>query len=350
MKLRVFATLLILQCILTGCYYTHAYKGQLLQQISQVKIEDYLEHFEDLHPVARHRLELILSVRKFATEEIGLNAGDNYTKIFDTQGYAPSYVVFVAYPDKLEYYYRWFPIVGKLPYKGYFDVDMAISEAKRFAKKDFDVFIGQASAYSTLGYFDDPVFSSMLGYDEIYLVGLIIHELLHNTVYEKDFAEFNESLATFFEREGTLLYVEQTLGKDSGVYQHAQKIFADEDLFVDLVKELVQDLNVLYARDISLSQKLSERKVIFDKIKTKYKNMRDAGIFKTEENDWLLKQKLNNALILKLSTYKFNLDLYRKVAEIEGSLRDAIPVFNKASETADPFKFLANYAANYKME
>ena len=343
MRIWVFATLLILLSIHAGCYYTHAYKGQLLQQISQVDIEDYLEREEGLHPIAKHRLELILSVRKFASEEIGLKAGDNYTRIYDTQGFAPSYVVSVAYPGQLQYYYRWFPVVGKLPYKGYFDLEMAIAEAKRFAEKDYDINIGQVSAYSTIGYFDDPVFSTMLEYDEISLIGLIIHELLHNTVYKKDFAEFNESLATFFEREGTLLYIERTLGNDSGVYKHAVKSFADEDLFVDLVKELVQELNEFYAQEIGLEQKMKERQSIFDKFKQKYKEMRDNGIFKTSDNDWLLDRKLNNALILNLSTYKFNLDLYHRIYEIAGDLKKAIPIFNEASKASDPIKFLENY-------
>ena len=346
MKIRVFATLLMFLATFTGCYYTHAFKGQLIQQISQVEIAQYIKHEKDLHPVVKHKLEIILSVRKFAVDEIGLKANDNYTKIFDTQGYAPSYVVSVAYPDRLEYFYRHFPIVGKLPYKGYFERDLAIDEAKKFVEQGYDVYIGQAAAYSTAGFFDDPVFTTMLEYDDVYLIGLIIHELLHNTVYKKDFAEFNESLATFFERQGTLLYIEKTLGKDSDVYQHAAKSFADEDLFVDLVKELVQKLNALYAQDLSKVQKVKKRDKVFKEIQGKYRRMRETGEFKTHAKDWFAEIKLNNAMILNLSTYKFNLDLYQKVFEITGGLRESIPVFKQAADSENPFKFLENFTKN----
>ena len=346
MKIRLFATLLIVLSLFTGCYYTHAFKGQLIQQISQVDIEEYIQHETDLHPVEKHKLELILSVRKFASDEIGLNAADNYTKVFDTHGFAPSYVVSVAYPDKLEYYYRWFPVVGKLPYKGYFIKDMAVDEASKFANKGYDVYLGQAAAYSTTGYFNDPVFSTMLEYDDIYLIGLIIHELLHNTVYKKDFAEFNESLATFFERTGTLLYIENTVGKNSEIYQHADKSFADEDLFVDLVKELVDKLDELYAKEITLEEKLSEREKVFTSIQDKYRQMRESGEFQTDEKDWITRIKLNNAMILNLSTYKFNLDLYQKVYELAGGLHESIPVFKQAADSNDPLKFLGNFVAD----
>ena len=124
-------TLLLSTLLLQSCYYLSLYEGQMKIQLGEKRIESVLQDSEDLHPVAKHRLKLILSVRKFAAETLGLKTGKNYLYYYDTLGRAPSYVVIAAYPTKLAYYYRVFPFVGKLPYKGYFYLHAAQAEYER---------------------------------------------------------------------------------------------------------------------------------------------------------------------------------------------------------------------------
>ncbi len=337
-------TLLLSTLLLQICYYLSLYEGQMRIQLGEKRIESVLQDSKDLHPVAKHRLKLILSVRKFAAETLGLKTGKNYLYYYDTLGRAPSYVVIAAYPTKLAYYYRVFPFVGKLPYKGYFYLHAAQAEYERLKKRGLDVVIYPVSAFSTLGWFVDPVFSTMLYQDEVKLVGLIIHELLHNTVFKFGCAEFNESLAVFYEREGTLLYIEKTLGRKSEIYKYAQKRFADEDTFIKLVSELISELKVLYAKRTSEDFILRSRQEIFEKYQRKYLEARKTGGFKTDEYDWFAKVRLNNAIILNIATYKFNFEIYEKIKKLAGSLRAALRIFKLAAEQDNPFAFLADYA------
>ncbi len=143
----------------------------------------------------RERLELVLEARSWAARN-GLDVGGSYASVADTTGLATAYVVTAAYPDRLEPYEWNYPIVGRIPYRGYFERESAERYAAKLAAEGFDTYIVEASGYSTLGWFDDPLPSGVLDKDRVEIVAFLFHELLHQTLYVPGQIAFNETLAT----------------------------------------------------------------------------------------------------------------------------------------------------------
>jgi predicted aminopeptidase len=161
------------------------------------------------------QLHLIDEIKQFAYDSIGLKYSDNYTTFFDQKGQRLMYVVTGAERFKLEAYTWNFPVVGEVPYKGFFEEKKAKEEYYRLRMLGLDANIGGAAGWSTLGWFRDPVLSSMLQYDEANLAELIIHELTHGTLFVKDSVDYNENLAQFVGVEGAKWFLRSKYGADS---------------------------------------------------------------------------------------------------------------------------------------
>lgn len=142
----------------------------------------------------RRRLELVLDVRAFA-ERSGLDVGGSYREVADTDSAAPFHVVTAAHADRLEAYTWWYPVVGRMPYRGYFDAPSAERFAEGLRDRGLDTLIVRASAYSTLGWFDDPLPSGLLENDDVEIATVILHELTHQTLFVRGSVAFNETLA-----------------------------------------------------------------------------------------------------------------------------------------------------------
>lgn len=150
----------------------------------------------------RERLRLVMSARTFAVDSLGLDAGESFTTFAQLDRDTLVLVLSAAYRDRLEAYRWWFPIVGTLPYKGYFRHDDAIRARDDFLARGFDTYLRPASAFSTLGWFNDPLLSTTVRGDTTWLVNTVIHELSHNTLFVKGDAEFSESFASFIGARG----------------------------------------------------------------------------------------------------------------------------------------------------
>ncbi|HXC51648.1 MAG TPA: aminopeptidase [Candidatus Limnocylindrales bacterium] len=146
-------------------------------------------------PERRRAIETLIDVRNFAADE-GLHVGGSYRTVSDSASTSPFHVVTAAYADKLEPYTWWYPVVGKIPYRGYFDREPAEKFAAGLRDEGLDTMIVEASAYSTLGWFDDPLPSSVLVRGEYAVVVTVLHELVHQTFFAPGQVEFNESLAS----------------------------------------------------------------------------------------------------------------------------------------------------------
>lgn len=134
-------------------------------------------------------------MRAFAAHE-GLDVGGSYEEVADVASASPFHVVTAAHADRLEPYTWWYPLVGAIPYRGYFDRESAERFAARLRAEGLDTMIVEASAYSTLGWFDDPLPSSVLDRGELAVVVTVLHELVHRTFFAKGQVAFNETLAT----------------------------------------------------------------------------------------------------------------------------------------------------------
>ena len=185
----------------TGCYLSRAgwEEAKILRGRKPI---GELVRSSTVDPVTRGKLALVLDAREFAADSVKLDAGESFTRYTQLERDTLVLVLGAAYRDKLERYTWWFPIVGRVPYKGFFDFDAARRSATDLERKGFDVTLRPSSAFSTLGWFNDPLLSTTLGADSVDLVNTVIHELTHNTFYAPGQAVFNESFANFVGARG----------------------------------------------------------------------------------------------------------------------------------------------------
>lgn len=188
--------------------------GQLSILNGAEPIETYLNDptFPD---TLKNKIRLIQEIKVFAFDSIGLKKSNSYTKYYDQNGQPILWVVSASPPFKMEEYKWHYPILGDLGYKGYFEKEKAEKEAIILKGNGFDTDVGEVNAWSTLGYFNDPILSSMLLKSEGELARLIIHELTHTTIYISSDADFNENVATFIGDNGAEWFLESKYGKGS---------------------------------------------------------------------------------------------------------------------------------------
>jgi predicted aminopeptidase len=187
--------------VLSGCYYLHLAGGQMEMNRKREPIEDVIAS-PNTDATLRRRLELAARARDFAMSDLGLPDNGSYRTYADLGRRYVTWNLFAA-PEFSVRPKEWcFPIAGCVGYRGYFDEARATKEAGKMRGKGYDVFVGPAIAYSTLGHLRDPVLNTMFGYGDSELAAFIFHELAHQAVYAPDDSDFNEAFATVVETEG----------------------------------------------------------------------------------------------------------------------------------------------------
>lgn len=191
--------------------------GQLHIMWSAKPVEDFLEDpaFPDS---LKKKLILIKQVRQFATDSLGLKDTKNYRTLYDQKGEEVMWVVMASEPFQLKAKEWTFPVVGSVPYKGFFNREKALALKEKLEREGWDVNIRNPGGWSTLGWFTDPILSEMLERGTGDLANLIIHEMSHATIFVKDSIDFNENLATFIGDRGTEKFLIATYGPASRQY------------------------------------------------------------------------------------------------------------------------------------
>lgn len=219
--------LLVFSVLAAGCliYYWPLITYGIGQGLGQLKIirearpaEEFLQDptFPDS---LKSRLRLIQQARRYAIDSLGLNDTENYTTLYDQKGKELMWVVIACEPFRLVEK-RWdFPVIGSVPYKGFFDEEKAKRERDALEKEGWDTGVRNPGGWSTLGWFTDPILSGMLRRSEGDLASLIIHEMVHATIYVRDSSDFNENLASFIGDRGAELFLRQAFGDTSRQYQ-----------------------------------------------------------------------------------------------------------------------------------
>ncbi|GHV85748.1 hypothetical protein AGMMS50230_13560 [Spirochaetia bacterium] len=260
----------------------------------------------------------VMDIRRFAMEELGLKESKNYTRYVELDRDYLAAVVSACAADSFTRHEWRFPVVGTVPYKGFFDSEDAKKEAARLKAEGLDVWIRGVDAFSTLGWFRDPLYSYMKNYTDYQLADLIIHELLHATVFVRGRVQFNEQLAEFVGTQGARLYIESRYGTGSGEYQSIDRSAADGLAFRRFLSELGAELETLYSRtDLNREAKLAEKERIIKAAQERFDHEYETR-FQSDNYRGFAKLPVNNAY----------LDLYRLYNEEDNffaDLYEAIP-------------------------
>jgi predicted aminopeptidase len=258
--------------LLTGCdtvaYYRQAIGGHMEIMASARPVEAWLAD-PATSPRLRERLEMARRIREFASRELRLPDNRSYTSYADLGRPYVVWNVFAAGEFSVEPRQECFPITGCVAYRGFFSEQEARRHAEKLRSQGFDVHVGGVAAYSTLGWFDDPLLSSFIGYPDAQLARLLFHELAHQLVYARDNTTFNESFAVVVEEEGVRRWLE-ALGRGADL-ESFRALQARRKAFAQKVKDTRGRLAELYldktlSREALLARKAGE----FERLRAEY--------------------------------------------------------------------------------
>ena len=270
----------------------------------------------------------VADIRRFAMTELGLKENKNYTRYVQLDRDYLAAVVSASEKDSFNRFEWWFPIVGKVPYKGFFNVEDARRERDKLEKKDLDVWIRGVDAFSTLGWFRDPLYSYMKTYGERELAELIIHELFHATVFIKNQSEFNEGLANFVGNEGGRIYAAGR-GKLEG--EGGDEALADRAAYLAFISGLTSELDLMYESGISRAEKLRKKEEIIKSAKERFEENYQT-LFQTENYRFFTSLPVNNAYLELFQLYHEDDYYFAELYEKSGS---DLAKFIKAAITLD---------------
>jgi len=267
-------------------------------------------------PAAREKLKVVLAARQYAKDSLHLRTKDSFTTYSRLDHDTLVLVVSAAYRDTLKPYTWWFPIVGRVPYKGYFDFGAAQRDARNLVADGFDVYVRPSDAFSTLGFFNDPLLNTTLKGDSLGLANTVIHELTHNTFYASGQAPFNESFAMFVGARGAAAFF-----RSRGQEAAAAKVDAeweDDKLLASFWTRVIRSLDSAYATHPSDKEaRIAARDTVYARTRVALVN-EIAPQLKTISPLYAERVQLNNAALLARRVYATDLDVFDRVYEKEG--------------------------------
>ncbi|MDR2798833.1 MAG: aminopeptidase, partial [Treponema sp.] len=328
--------------LFSGCYTLKQGFTMLGYLHKAVSLESLLEE-DTPEELAKNRrfVEAIQDILCFATQELGLKKSANYTRYVAIDRDYLAAVVSASAADSFARHEWWFPVVGKVPYKGFFNPEDARKEAEKLKKQGLDVWIRRVDAFSTLGWFSDPLYSYMQTYPLYHLADLLIHETLHATVYLKGQSQFNEELAEFVGSEGARLYIERRFGRDAEEYQRMEDAKKDSATYLAFIQGLIADLNALYTSPLDRTEKLQKKEAIIQAAQSRFDAAYETW-FHSDAYRGFSHLPVNNGYLELFRLYYDGGDYFK--ALYEGSGRD-LPRFIAAAKTlnaqGDPRRALA---------
>jgi predicted aminopeptidase len=331
---------------ISGCwssrYLAKQGVGQLNLLRARRKINDVLTD-PNVDGDIKRRLRLARAARDFGVEQLGLRGGDEFTRFVDSAGAPISWNVTAAYKDRLEPHLNSFPIVGAIPYLGFFAEADAKREAARLRSLDLDVWVRPVAGYSTLGITSDPIYSSMLEGNDSRIVEVVLHEMSHATVYLPGHSDWNESMATVIGVAGAAQFFAERGDAEAAadVLADARKHQADEERFAGFIEPVARALEKLYASTATRAQKLEQRELIFAEARQQFLKLfppapgKKPGLFAS--------QQLNNAVIIGYTTYHRDSPGHHRLLErLHGNLHALIALYKHALREDDPLAWLAS--------
>lgn len=328
---------------LTGCgnllYFSKLGWHQSFITFQSVPVQEVLRD-EALGDESKEQIRIIQEVKRYGEERLGLRRTGSYTKFFEVKR-PVLHIITASEKDRLHLHHWNFPLVGRVTYKSFFTEEGVLKEKKFLGKKGLDTHIQQAAAYSTLGWLKDPIFSTMLRWDEPTLANIILHEMAHATVYFKGETGLNEQLATFIGNQGSIDFLTEKYGPGSKEAALAVDYQKDDLLFGRWIDQAYKRLSKFYDQPILREEKLKGREEIFQSIQEKFKEMKDQ--FRTDCYKDFDRRKPNNAVLMAYRQYLHRLDRFEVLYErLEKDLKKVVEFFKEIQTSGDK-KALASF-------
>ena len=310
------ASLALVAVTPTGCYLS---RGALEEAkiLSNRKPIAQLVRDPSVDSLTRAKLRVVLDAREFARSGLGLRAKESFTTFSQLDTDTLVLVLSAAYRDSLKPYTWWFPIVGRVPYKGYFDFERARRDEQKLREEGFDTYLRPSDAFSTLGWFNDPLLSTSLRRDSMELANTVIHELTHNTFYAAGQAYFNESFASFVGARGAAAFFSRR-GQQIAA-KEVEARWADEKLLATFWASLLKSLDSAFAaHPTSRVERLEARDSVYARARVAL--ITDISRkFQTIGPNYAARVPLNNAALLARRIYAQDLQLFDDLYAREGN-------------------------------
>jgi predicted aminopeptidase len=296
----------------------------------------------DLPPATKRKLALVLEARRFAAERLGFRVGGSFRTVSEVDGGAVVQLLTAARRDRLEPMTWWFPIVGRVPYRGYFSERAAAAMAADLERQEYDTYVRPAIAFSTLGWFDDPLPSPLLKHDEVTLAQVIFHELLHNTLFLPGETTFDESMATF---AGYRAAIEFFCDGDQSASVACRTATADWQDTLTISRFFARGLGPLetfYDSQPSGEALEKGRQRAFAEMRESFRALK----LHPGRNADFAAGPINNASLIQERIYLKDLDVFDQLYHRAGGLRGAVDEIRKAVDRGgDPFDRVREAAA-----
>lgn len=299
-------------------------------------------------PAVRAKLRIVLAARAFARDSLHLDAKQSFTTYSRLPHDTLVLVLSGAYRDRLEPVTWWFPIVGRVPYKGYFDFAAARAAERDLEARGFDAYLRPSPAFSTLGFFNDPLLSTTLEDDSLGLANTVIHELTHNTFYAASQVPFNESFANFDGARGSERFFRSR--GDTALARVAADRWADEKLLGEFWDRLYHSVDSAYRAHpgpADSALRVAAHDTVY--LRARDELVRDVGPrLRTIDPRYLGRVRLDNAVLLAQRIYYTDLGAFDDVYDREGrDLRRTIArvIAIAKSRPGDPFAALDAWVA-----
>jgi len=315
---------LLLSLHLAGCdslaYYSQAVSGQLSLLSERKDISSVIDD-PDTPAQLKKQLELVLQLRKFAESELQLPVESQYSDYVDLNRDYVVWNVFVAPVLSLQAKTWCYPIAGCAAYRGYFSEQEARSYAEGLTAQGFDTYVGGVAAYSTLGWFDDPVLNTFIFREESQLADLIFHELAHQLLYVPGDTVFNESFATAVAREGVRRWMLRQ--GDTGQYDGYLQRMQHRDDFIQLVVRYQGMLESVYQSPASDAEKRNRKEELIGQLSGDYISIQQQRGGSLPYSGWI-NAGVNNA---KLNSIAMYYNLVPILEELLASEKFQLPAF-----------------------
>ena len=316
----------------TAKFYTQALGGQMEMLHAARPIVD-VKKDASTKPGLRRKLALVEELRSFAKTELHLPVKKQYSTYADLHRKFALWAVYAAPEFSVEAKTWWYPLVGTLKYRGYFSEQLAKDEVKQLKKEGYDVFGSGVPAYSTLGWFSDPVLSTFIDRDDVELAELIFHELTHPRVFFPGDTDFNEAFATANSEEGVRRWLRAK--GDLKALASYERSLKQNDAVLRLILRTRDRLEEVYAKkdSMSLEDMRKAKAALIVRLRQEYVALKKSGRSDSSYDRWFASKPINNARLCAVASYHDLVPGFHRLLKEQGG---DLEKFYEAAEKLKP--------------